>query len=290
MKKVAVFGNAAGGKSTLAKRLSELTRLPLYPLDTIQYKRGGGKVAETGYLRAHAELLARDQWIIDGFGCVPSAWERFAAADTLIYIDLPLMTHYRWVTKRFFQGLFVNPEGWPEGSPIWSSSLDSYSEGRETVQIGMNATLFRIAAIAGPIVFLGVAYYALGGQPMGMPWFLVAAPVIFAAIAYATVTWMCGRSRVRVTMDRKAGKLLVGTSEGKSEVRIADVEKAEFGMEKTEPGPELGDQGSTLYRLEFVMKSGERVPATSMYTNMYARGDQARMVAAINAALVPRMV
>ena len=126
MKKVAVFGNAAGGKSTLARRLSELTRLPLYPLDTIQYGRGGGKVAHDVYLEAHAELVARDRWIIDGFGCATSAWERFAAADTLIYIDLPLSTHYRWVTKRLVQGLFSNPEGWPEDSPIWSSTLESY--------------------------------------------------------------------------------------------------------------------------------------------------------------------
>lgn len=126
MNKVAVFGNAAAGKSTLARRVAELTQLPLYPLDTIQYQRGGGKVPHEEYLKAHAALLARDRWIIDGFGCVPSAWERFAAADTLIYIDLPLLTHYRWVTKRLIKGLFANPEGWPENSPIWSSTLDSY--------------------------------------------------------------------------------------------------------------------------------------------------------------------
>jgi adenylate kinase family enzyme len=126
MKKVAVLGNAAGGRSTLARKLAELTRLPLHPLDTIQYRRGGGKVAHEVYLAAHADILARDQWIIEGFGCVPSAWERFSAADTLIYIDLPVLTHYRWVTKRLVQGLFSNPEGWPEDSPIWSSTLESY--------------------------------------------------------------------------------------------------------------------------------------------------------------------
>ncbi len=41
MKKVAVFGNAGGGKSTLSKRLSEITGLPLYVLDKIQYQSGG---------------------------------------------------------------------------------------------------------------------------------------------------------------------------------------------------------------------------------------------------------
>ena len=126
MRRVAVFGNAGGGKSTLAKRLADLTRLPLHPLDSIQYKPGGGAVPHEEYLKAHEELLGHDAWIIDGFGCVASAWKRFSAADTLIYVDLPVSTHYRWVTKRLIKGLFVLPEGWPEGSPMWRSTMNSY--------------------------------------------------------------------------------------------------------------------------------------------------------------------
>jgi adenylate kinase family enzyme len=60
MRKVAVFGNAGGGKSTLARQLAEVTRLPLYPLDTIQFKPGGGEVPHAEYLKAHKELLSRD--------------------------------------------------------------------------------------------------------------------------------------------------------------------------------------------------------------------------------------
>jgi glyoxylase-like metal-dependent hydrolase (beta-lactamase superfamily II) len=41
MKKVAVFGNAGGGKSTLASRLADLTRLPLHTVDMIKFKAGG---------------------------------------------------------------------------------------------------------------------------------------------------------------------------------------------------------------------------------------------------------
>jgi adenylate kinase family enzyme len=126
MKKVAVFGNAGGGKSTLARRLAELTRLPLYPLDIIQFRAGGVKVSHEEYLKMHAELLRQDKWIIDGYGSTASAWERFVEADTLVYIDLPLITHHWRVTKRLVKGLFENPEGWPENSPIWSSTLDSY--------------------------------------------------------------------------------------------------------------------------------------------------------------------
>jgi adenylate kinase family enzyme len=126
MKRVAVFGNTGGGKSTLARRLAELTRLPLYPLDLIQYRIGGDPVPEEEYLKTHAELLRQEEWIIDGYGSAASAWERFTVADTLVYIDLPLRTHYWWVTKRLIEGLFVNPEGWPERSPIWSSTINCY--------------------------------------------------------------------------------------------------------------------------------------------------------------------
>ena len=126
MKKVAIFGNAGGGKSTLASHLAVSTGLPLYALDKIKYRAGGEEVPHEDYLRLHREILQRDTWIIDGFGCVASAWERFAAADTLIYIDLPIAMHFLWVTKRLVKGAFVNPEGWPEDSPIIRSSLNSY--------------------------------------------------------------------------------------------------------------------------------------------------------------------
>ena len=126
MRRVAVFGNAGGGKSTLARQLASITHLPLHSLDTIKYKPDGGEVPHNEYLQIHSELIRGDEWIIDGFGCVPSAWERFSAADTLIYVDLPLFTHYVWVTKRLVKGLVVTPEGWPENSAIWRGALNSY--------------------------------------------------------------------------------------------------------------------------------------------------------------------
>jgi len=126
MKKVAVFGNAGGGKSTLARRLAEITSLSVYSVDMLQFRPGGEPVAHDEYLKIHAEILDRERWIIDGYGCLPSALSRFEAADTLIYIDLPLSTHFWWVTKRFAKGLFVTPEGWPQGSPLWSSTLAGY--------------------------------------------------------------------------------------------------------------------------------------------------------------------
>lgn len=126
MKRVAVFGNAGGGKSTIARRLAELTGLPLHVVDMMQFTTGGLEVPEHQFLEAHADLLRRDKWIIDGFGGTALVLERIEVADTLIYVDLPLLVHYAWVTKRLVEGLFADPKGWPEGSPMWRSTLSSY--------------------------------------------------------------------------------------------------------------------------------------------------------------------
>jgi adenylate kinase family enzyme len=103
MKRVAVFGNAGGGKSTLARRLAEITRLPLYVLDKLQFKDGGAAVPQDEYLELHRDLLAQETWIIDGYGDNTTIWERFGAADTLIYVDLSLPIHYWRVTKRLIR-------------------------------------------------------------------------------------------------------------------------------------------------------------------------------------------
>ncbi len=126
MKKVAVFGNAGGGKSTLSKRLSQITGLPLHVLDLIKYHPGGAEVPYEDYKRIHQEISHAERWIIDGFGSLETLWPRLEEADTLVFVDLPLYVHFWWVTKRFITGYFQPPEGWPQNSPILRSSLSSY--------------------------------------------------------------------------------------------------------------------------------------------------------------------
>ena len=126
MNKVAVFGNAGGGKSTLSKRLHDMTGLPLVLLDLLKYKPGGEEVPEEQFKTAHDRLLQQDRWIVDGFGSLDTVWERLEVADTLVYIDMSAIRHYWWVTKRFLKGVFVPPESWPENSPLLRGTLNSY--------------------------------------------------------------------------------------------------------------------------------------------------------------------
>lgn len=126
MKKIAVFGKPGSGKSTLSKNLAAALDIKLYALDSIQFEANGNRVDPVTYDEKHESILGSDSWIIDGLGPMESFNKRLDVADTLIYIDLPYIVSYWLVTKRFFKGLFVKPEGWPTGSSILKGTLQSY--------------------------------------------------------------------------------------------------------------------------------------------------------------------
>ncbi|NJN71592.1 MAG: adenylate kinase [Limnothrix sp. RL_2_0] len=126
MNRIAVFGNAGGGKSRLSRQIASITGLPLHVLDKVQFKPGGIPVALEEFEQAHQEILDSETWVIDGFGNLKMLWQRLDIADTLVYIDLPISIHFWWVTKRFITSYFNPPEGWPKNSPLWKSSMNSY--------------------------------------------------------------------------------------------------------------------------------------------------------------------
>lgn len=126
MQKVAVFGKPGSGKSTLSKALAKVTGLPYYPLDSIVYCADGKTVDRDVYDAKHNEILASQQWIIDGLGPIGSFYQRLAAADTLVYLDLPYATTYWLATKRLFKGVFITPIGWPEGSNIFKGTFQTF--------------------------------------------------------------------------------------------------------------------------------------------------------------------
>jgi adenylate kinase family enzyme len=123
MNRVTVFGKPGGGKSTLAKKLSAVTAIKLYPLDLIEYNQNGSRVSPDEYSKKHTDLISSDSWIIEGLGTLKSFWLRIDVADTLIYVDLPYYVHYWWVTKRLLKSFIVKPEGWPEGSSVLKGTL-----------------------------------------------------------------------------------------------------------------------------------------------------------------------
>ncbi|HEV2800603.1 MAG TPA: hypothetical protein VGW12_08905 [Pyrinomonadaceae bacterium] len=118
MKKVALLGNAGAGKSTLGAKLSARTGIPLYSVDQLYWKPGGAAVPDAEFERLHDEIIARDSWIVDGFGTYPAYLRRLEAADTIILIDHPVWRHYWWTGRRNLSSLWRTPPGFPERTPF----------------------------------------------------------------------------------------------------------------------------------------------------------------------------
>jgi len=66
--RVAIIGNAAGGKSTLARKLGKALDLPVVHVDSIQYRSGWQRTDTAECDRVLGLAALGDRWIIDGFG------------------------------------------------------------------------------------------------------------------------------------------------------------------------------------------------------------------------------
>ena len=91
------------------------------------------------------------------------------------------------------------------------------------------------------------------------------------------------KSRVRVTVDRATSLVRVATVDGRTDIPIRDIEKVDIGssIQATSDGK------FTLYRLEFVRRNQERVPATTEYLHLSA-GDREKLLEALNHQLGER--
>ena len=89
MKKVIVLGSPGAGKTTFARRLRDLSGLPLYYLDQIWHKPDRTTVSREEIDEKLGTLLAQDAWIIDG-NYNRTIERRMAACDTVFVLDYPV--------------------------------------------------------------------------------------------------------------------------------------------------------------------------------------------------------
>ena len=120
MKRIAIIGNAGGGKSLFANKLGGKLDVPVYHFDDLQWKPGWHKAEDNEILAVHDQWLSQPSWVIDGWGNWEIIKERFEAADTLIFIDLQLRVHYWWAVKRQGKAIIFRDMDWPpDGCPAW---------------------------------------------------------------------------------------------------------------------------------------------------------------------------
>jgi len=138
MTKVAVIGNAGGGKSILSKKLAQAKSLPAHRVDTYQWNSGWQPIPETDVREKLNALLGNDRWIIDGWGPWDSSVRRFQEADTIIFIDYPVWIHLWWAMKRQIRALFLpRTIDKPEGCDLRSVTVRMF---RMILSINKNVT------------------------------------------------------------------------------------------------------------------------------------------------------
>jgi adenylate kinase family enzyme len=115
-----VIGSGGSGKSVLSLRLAERTGLPVIHLDREYWGPGWQPMPEDRWEARIRELASRDRWIMDGNfgGTIPI---RLAAADTVVFLDLPRLVCLWNVIRRWAK---YRSDARPDMTPGNAEKLD----------------------------------------------------------------------------------------------------------------------------------------------------------------------
>ncbi len=122
-RRIAVLGNAAGGKSTLSLELSRRLGVPYVSVDKALWRPGWRPAPPEEVARIHQGWMEEPGWVVDGWGDMALIGERLVRADAVVVVQHPLWRHCCWALKRQGAGILwghsVGPDGCPLARKIW---------------------------------------------------------------------------------------------------------------------------------------------------------------------------
>lgn len=89
MDRIIIIGSPGAGKSCFARKLRDMTGLPLYYLDQVYHKPDRTTVTREEFDRKLLEIMQTDNWIIDG-NYQRTLPIRFEACTDVFFLDYPL--------------------------------------------------------------------------------------------------------------------------------------------------------------------------------------------------------
>ena len=100
MTRAVVVGNGGGGEINHCSGPRRASRPGVVFGRSIQWAPGWERAAEDIVVERIRTVMARDRWIIDGWGPSQCLEERMELSDTLIFVDLPLWMHFWLAAER----------------------------------------------------------------------------------------------------------------------------------------------------------------------------------------------
>lgn len=126
MLRIAILGNAGGGKSTLARKLGERHAIPHFEIDRLLWQEGWVPAPLETYVAQHERILSEDDWVIDGLGHQSSIPARIDRATKIILVDMPLWMHFWLAAERQIAWQSGNLEHTPGGLSAMPPTRDLF--------------------------------------------------------------------------------------------------------------------------------------------------------------------
>ena len=150
--RIAIIGNAGGGKTTLSLKLGREFSLPVFHIDNLQWDKSWKRKSELIFQKAHNQLMNLDNWIIDGVGSETELYKRLYQANIIIFIDLSVKEHLRLAKEREKTPTKTAPRGCSYES-MFNTVAKIINQLNATLIPQLRADIPEIAKITGSTVY-----------------------------------------------------------------------------------------------------------------------------------------
>jgi adenylate kinase family enzyme len=124
MRRVVIVASASGsGKTTLGRTLAERLSVPFVELDALVHRPGWAETPDEELRTLVAPIVASDGWVIDGAYRGKLGDTVLAAADTVVWLDLPRRIWLPRLVRRTWRRVRRREELWNGNRETWRNVL-----------------------------------------------------------------------------------------------------------------------------------------------------------------------